>query len=199
MSRQIILASKSPARQMVLRNTGIPFDVVVSHVDETPIKKSFEERNKTIAETAMALADAKAEKVSAEHPDAYVIGADQILGLEGEGFDKPKSMEEAAERLQLFAGKTHHLHNAACIYQGGKCIWRYAETPALTMRQLQHGEINLYLQQAGEKVLGSVGAYMLEGHGARLFEKIEGDYFAILGLPLLPLTEFLRSEELIDY
>ena len=146
----------------------------------------------------MAFAKASAFEVSKSNPDKYIIGADQILGLDGKAFDKPASLEEAAARIKEFSGKPHILHTGICIVKNGEVIWRHIEMPRLTMRALTNAQIETYIEKSGSKILSSVGAYMLEDLGVQLFEKIEGDYFSILGLPLLPLLEFLRAEGLLD-
>ena len=196
---EIILASKSPARRMLLENAAVPFDATGSGVDEDVIKKECQAAGASLDETAMRLAVAKAMAVSAGKPDAYVIGADQILGLEGQGFDKPENMAEARERLIEFSGRHHILHTAACIVRQGQVAWQKTENPEMRMRDFTDAEIDTYLQEAGEDVLYCVGAYQLEGPGIRLFERIGGDYFSILGLPLLELLSFLRREALIGY
>lgn len=196
---EIILASKSLARRTLLENAAVQFRCVDSHVDEDAIKQECRAAGNNLEETAMLLALAKARSVGARHPDAYVIGADQILELDGAGFDKAKTMAEARERLQQFAGRTHTLLTAVAVVRHGETVWSAAQSPELEMYQLTDPEIDSYLHQAGERVLGAVGVYQLEGAGIQLFRRVSGDYFAILGLPLVPLLAFLRGENLLSF
>lgn len=196
---QIILASGSRIRADMLRDAGIAVEIVPSDVDEGEIKEDCARQGHDIPDMAMRLAQAKASAVSRQHPDAYVIGADQILGLDAAPFDKPATMTQAAERLRVLSGRTHTLHSAACIIKNGAPLWQALSQPTLTMRTLAQQDIENYLAATGDIVLSSVGAYQLEKQGARLFTAVQGDYFAILGLPLLPLLAFLRDQNLIDY
>jgi septum formation protein len=145
---------------------------------------------------ATMLADAKA--TAADYGDDWVIGADQILECRGTWFDKPPSMEAAVDHLIALAGRTHRLVSAVCVARGGVVRWRHVEAPRLTVRELDRADIEAYLARCGPEVLESVGAYRLEGLGARLFERIEGDYFTILGLPLLPLLAYMREAGIVD-
>ncbi len=144
----------------------------------------------------MTLAEAKA--TADDHGMALVIGADQLLDCDGRWFDKPASMDEAADHLRALSGRTHRLVSAVCVATGGMVTWRHVEVPLMTMRRLDDDFIAAYLDRAGPSVLESVGAYRLEGVGARLFEHIDGDYFTILSLPLLPLLAFLRQAGAVD-
>jgi septum formation protein len=191
---RLILASASPARQAVLRNAGLAFETIAAGIDERAAEKPLIETGAPPDDIAMTLAMAKALAVSEAHSDALVIGADQVLALGDERFVKPPDMEAARRQLLQLAGKTHTLHSATACARAGEVLWQHAETAHLTMRALTPAEIGRYLAEAGEKALQSVGAYQLEGIGIRLFDRIDGDYFAILGLPLLPLLRFLRSE-----
>ncbi|WP_306251991.1 nucleoside triphosphate pyrophosphatase [Parvularcula sp. IMCC14364] len=193
----LILASKSKARRQLLENAGVSFEVADSHVDEDKIKQEMS--GCPLIEIATSLAQAKALAVSSSNPSSYIIGADQILGLKGEGFDKPKSMDEATERLKHFSNKTHVLHTSLCIARENTIIWSCTDVPELKMRKLTDVEICTYLECAGENVLTSVGAYQLESYGIQLFEDIRGSYFSILGLPLLPLLRFLQKEKLTGF
>ena len=193
MACPLILASKSKARRQLLENAGVSFEVADSHVDEDKIKQEMS--GCPLTEIAASLAHTKALAVSSSNPSSYIIGADQILGLEGEGFDKPKSIDEASERLKHFSNKTHLLHTSVCIARESTIIWSCADEPELKMRKLTDVEIRTYLECAGENVLTSVGAYQLESYGIQLFEDIRGSYFSILGLPLLPLLRFLQKEK----
>ena len=198
MSIQIILASKSASRRALLKNAGVAHDAISSDVDENIIKQQCASEGMDLNTTCMRLAEAKAIEVSKSHADKYIIGADQILGLDGRAFDKPSSLEEAAVRIKEFSGKAHILHNGICVVKNEEVIWRHIEMPCLKMRALSDEQVETYIEKSGSKILSSVGAYMLEDLGIQLFEKIEGDYFSILGLPLLPLLEFLRGEGLLE-
>ncbi len=151
-------------------------------------------RGADAAELAEALAEAKALERTKHHPGTFVIGADQVLELDGEWYDKPDTKEEAADHLRTFRGRTHHLVCAVCVVRDGDRIWRHVETARLTMRTFSDEYLSAYLNEAGGQILESVGAYRLEGLGAQLFSRIDGNHFTILGLPLLPLLKFLRRE-----
>jgi septum formation protein len=148
-------------------------------------------------ELAGALAEAKARLVSSHHPGVVVIGADQVLEFNGRCFDKPGSREGARQHLQMFCGRTHRLVSGVCVVADGDRLWRHAETARLTMRSFSEKFLDDYLDQAGDETWDSVGGYRLEGLGAQLFERIDGDHFTIQGLPLLPLLRFLRRNGLI--
>lgn len=187
---RLILASKSEIRARLLRNAGLDATIVAASVDEQALKTG---KNMTPGALADKLAAAKANEVSTIHPQALVIGADQTLSLKGRLFNKPENMAEVRENLKSLRGQTHHLHNALSIAQAGKIIWRYQDQADLVMREFSDDFLEHYLKQCGDGVLTSLGGYQLEGPGAQLFAKITGDYFSILGLPLLPLLEFLRQ------
>lgn len=190
---RLILASASPSRAAMVRAAGLVVDIVPSNVDETAIKTRMQADGVPAADIASALAQAKARAVAAGHPGALVIGADQILVCAGQLFDKPRNMNEAKSHLRHLQGKAHQLVTCAVVVKAESVVWQHCETPTLTMRTLKEAAIDDYLRRAGEQVLASVGAYQLEGLGAQLFEAVEGDFFAILGLPLLPLFAFLRD------
>lgn len=194
----VTLASGSAIRATLLRNAGLVFDIYPPNVDEGAIKKTSAAQGLSLGETALALAEAKALAVSSNnnpvHRQALIIGADQILEFDGAPYDKPACLDEARRRLFQMQGKTHRLINAVVVARAGQIIWRNLEIPSLTMRDLNEEEIDRYLQDAGDDILSSVGAYQIEHFGARLFEKIEGDYFAVLGLSLFPLFKVLRQE-----
>lgn len=193
-SQQIILASGSQTRADILAGAGVSFIQQDSGLDEAPIKKDAITKGETPQKMAQLLAFLKAEHVSGQMPGALVIGADQVLVCEGKCFDKPENMEEARAHLKALRGKTHSLETAVCVVRDGHEIWHYEAAPRLTMRNFSDEFLGDYLARAGSKVLWSVGAYQLEGPGIQLFDAIEGDYFSILGLPVLPLLEFLRAE-----
>ncbi|GAB5388299.1 MAG: Maf family protein [Alphaproteobacteria bacterium] len=194
---RFILASGSAIRAKVLTAAHVPFAVDAPHVDEDAVKLSARADGWSVEDTAEALAALKAEKVSARQPGALVLGCDQMLELEGDWLDKPADMTEARSHLERMSGKTHHLVGGAVIYLDGQRIWSHRSRCGLTMRPLGEAYITWYLQQAGEDILASVGAYMLEELGAQLFERIDGDYFSILGTPLLPLLGFLREHGVV--
>lgn len=187
----LILASKSAARRAVLDGAGVRYEARVAGVDEDAVKTSLLAEGAGPREIADALAELKAIRVSAGRPD-FVIGSDQTLDLDGQLYDKAESVEAARERLKLLRGRTHKLHSAVVVAKEGAPIWREIVTASLTMRDFSDAFLEDYLAHEGEHALGSVGCYRLEGPGAQLFSKIEGDYFAILGLPLMGLLDLLR-------
>ncbi len=192
---EIILASASPSRAALLAAAGIVARIVPADVDEPAIRSALEGAQGTPpADIAEMLARTKAETVSARFPEALVVGADQLLELEGRIFEKPSDMEAARRSLLALRGKTHYLHASVAVARGGETIWAHSASAHMTMREFEPEFVGRYLAQAGERVLSSVGAYQLESLGVHLFETIEGDYFTILGLPLLPLLDFLRRE-----
>lgn len=193
----LILASASASRQAILRQAGLQFEAVPAYVDEAALKESAKADGWTGAETALALAELKAERISQKFPGAMVIGADQLLACGGEWFDKPADLAAAAAQLQRLGGHTHVLHTALCVYRGGAMAWHHQAAPRLTMRRLSPGFIADYLAAEGEALCGCVGAYRLEALGIQLFERVEGDFFTILGLPLLALLGFLRQAGLL--
>lgn len=166
-------------------------------VDEDAVKNAFRDKNGTAGEVAEALAELKAMRVSARYPNALVIGADQMLQCDHIWFDKPVDINDARGHLTTLRGRMHELLAAVCVVRDGECIWRHLETARLTMRSFSDGFIDEYLDAVGDDVCLSVGAYQLEGRGAQLFSRIEGDYFTILGLPLLPLLGFLVDQGVV--
>jgi septum formation protein len=195
---KIILASASPFRKALLANAGVPFTAVPADVDERAIEAPLEDSGTTPEEVALILAEAKAINVSESHPGALVIGCDQTLSLEGRIFHKPRDKEDARRHLLDLSGKTHQLNSAVVLVRDGEVLWSDVPVALLTMRKLDPGFIGRHLAAVGEKALGSVGAYQIEGQGIQLFEKIDGDYFTIVGLPLLPLLKELRKLGAID-
>ena len=195
---RIILASGSAIRRQILTGAGIPFEVMKPDVDEDVIKREGNAEGLDLETLAMRLADAKcldiAAKVAHMDAEAIVIGSDQIMEFEGRAYDKPATMSDAKARLMETRGAPHTLINAIAIARGGDIIWRNLDRPKLIMRALSEREIDDYLEEAGPEILHSVGAYMVEKLGSRLFERIEGDHFAVLGLSLFPLLGLLRRE-----
>lgn len=193
----VILASASPARRDVLTGAGVPFSIDPATIDEAAMKSAMAQEGASAQEVAVGLAHMKALRVSRRHGEAMVIGADQILEVEGRWFDKPADLDEARQTLLALRGRVHALATAACICRGGTRIWHYVETPKLTMRTFSDDCLEWYLKHSGDDILSSVGAYRLEGTGIQLFDRIEGSYFTILGLPLLALLDFLRANGVV--
>ena len=191
----LVLASQSRARQMLLGNAGIAFEAVPADIDERAIQQ--ESGLSKPGEIAALLAQEKARFVSAKMPDRYVVGADQTLALGQHLFSKPAGRAQAAEQLRALAGETHELNSGVAVVRAGEVLFSEVSIARMTMRQLSGEEIRTYLDAAGEAVTASVGAYQLEGLGVHLFERIEGDHFTILGLPLLSLLAFLRTQGLL--
>jgi septum formation protein len=191
----LILASQSRARQTLLANAGIAFVAVPADIDERAVQQAS--GLTTPNDIAALLAREKALWVSSRQPGKYIIGADQTLALGDRLFSKPAGRAQAAEQLRGLAGRAHQLHSAVAVARDGKILFAEISMACMTMRALAEAEIAAYLDAAGEAVTSSVGAYQLEGLGVHLFERIEGDHFTILGLPLLPLLAFLRSERLL--
>jgi septum formation protein len=189
----IILASASLTRARLLEAAGVPFTVESAAIDETAIKQEMRKADRAAIECSLALAQAKAEAVSKRHPEALVIGADQLLAAGDEWFDKPGSLAAARVQLQKLRGRTHVLVTAACVIQADERLWQASSLPELTMRLFSDTFLDEYVAAEGEALLGSVGAYRLETRGVQLFSRMTGDYFAVLGLPLIELLDFLRS------
>jgi septum formation protein len=198
MTTRLILASKSPFRSALLKNAGIEFSGESADIDERAVEAPLYESGATPEEVAQVLAEAKALDVSEKNPGAVVIGCDQTLSLGDEIFHKPANMEAAGRQLLQFSGRTHQLNSAVVLVKDGETLWRHVSVARMTMRKLDPAFIGRYLGWVGDSALSSVGAYQVEGPGIQLFEKIEGDYFTIVGLPLLPLLAELRKEHLID-
>jgi septum formation protein len=191
----LILASQSRARQALLANAGISFEAVPAGIDEREVQQAS--GLSAPGDIAALLARQKALSVSAQQPDRFVVGADQTLARGARLFVKPAGRAQAAEQLRALAGGSHELHSAVAVARDGEILFERASIARMTMRQIGEPEIGAYLDEAGDAVTASVGAYQLEGLGVHLFERIEGDHFTILGLPLLPLLAFLRSERLL--
>jgi len=191
----LILASQSRARKMLLANAGIEFEALPVDIDE----RQIQDKSKLLAPGAIAglLAREKALWVSRRKPGHHVVGADQTLTLGDCLFNKPADRAQALAQLKALVGRAHELHSAVAVAQDGKILFAHVAVARLTMRRMSEADIAVYLDAAGEAVTSSVGAYQLEGLGVHLFERIEGDHFTILGLPLLPLLDFLRSQNLL--
>jgi len=193
----LILASASRIRRTVLENAGLAFTVEAAAVDENEIQNSMRAAGASAETTAQTLAETKANRVSARHDGALVLGCDQMLDLDGTWFDKPADRTHAVAHLKAFSGRTHRLVCGAVVSRNGARIWHHVAIARLTVRPLGDAFIEAYLDAAGPAVLASVGAYQLEGLGAQLFTRIEGDYFTVLGLPLLPILGFLRGHGVV--
>ncbi len=191
----LMLASQSRARQTLLANAGIEFIAVAAEIDERAVQQASS--LSAPGDIAALLAREKALSVSMRRPSNFVIGADQTLALGTRLFTKPDSRAQAAEQLRMLAGHSHELHSAVAVARDGKILFESADIARMTMRRLDEAEIEAYLNEAGAAVISSVGAYQLEGPGVHLFERVEGDHFTILGLPLLALLAFLRTERLL--
>ena len=192
----LILASQSRTRHALLANAGISFEAVPADIDERELQQNS--GLSAPGEIAALLARRKAVSVSLQQPGRFVVGADQTLARGLRLFAKPAGRAQAAEQLRALAGGSHELHSAVAVVHDGKILFEAVNIARMTMRQLGEREIDAYLDAAGEAVTTSVGAYQLEGLGVHLFERIEGDHFTILGLPMLPLLAFLRSERLLS-
>jgi septum formation protein len=198
MAARLILASNSASRKALMTGAGLAFSTEAADIDERQIEAELTATNATPPEIAVALARAKAIEVSRRVPDAYVIGSDQVLSLAGRLLHKPASMAEAGDHIRAMSGTTHHLNCGVAIAHKGEAIWWDVSIARMTMRPISEPFLEKYLAKSGEGILGSVGAYHFEGPGVQLFEKIEGDYFTILGLPMLTLLAGLRDLDLID-
>lgn len=194
---RIILASGSAIRCKLMDDAGIEFEVIAKPVDEAAIKDAMLAESARLQDIADALAEAKSLRVSRIEP-GLVIGADQIMVMDGELFDKPKDIDAARERLKLMRGKTHYLVGAVVISENGSPVWRHLAKTKLTMRDFSDAFIEDYLKAEGELVTKSVGAYRFEGLGAQLFSHVEGDFFSILGLSLLPVMDYLRTRGVLS-
>ena len=191
----LVLASQSKARQSLLANAGIEFESDPAEIDERAIQESS--GLSAPGEVAGLLAREKARAVSGRRHEHYVVGADQTLALGTRIFNKPAGRAQAADQLRALSGRCHELHSAIAVARDGKLLFEHVSVARMTLRSLSEAEIDSYLEEAGSAVTSSVGAYQLEGLGVHLFERIEGDHFTILGLPLLPLLVFLRREHLL--
>lgn len=197
LSPPLILASSSKTRETLLRNAGLEFEIAFPRVDEEEMKHSLQASGATAAETAVSLAELKAMRISRQYPDHYVIGADQMLECGSVWFDKPADKEHARAHLKALSGKTHSLHNAVCVVKSSTILWHHVNEARLAMRTFSDDFLDHYMAAVGDEILWSVGAYQLEGVGAQLFNKVDGDFFSILGLPLLPLMDFLRGHKVV--
>lgn len=198
MSEKLVLASGSPFRKAMLENAGVPVEAVPADLDERALEAPLKDSGASPEDVALVLAEAKAVEVSERKPGRLVLGCDQTLSLGDAIFHKPADMEGARRHLLALSGKTHQLNSAAVLARDGKVLWRHVGVASLTMRQLDPAFIGRHLARVGQKALQSVGAYQVEGEGIQLFEKIEGDHFTIVGLPLLAVLAELRRLGAVD-
>lgn len=189
----IVLSSTSATRRKLLSQTGLYFKTAKPPVDESIIKEALKKAGASAAQVADNLAESKANSVGQIIPGAFIIGADQMLECEGRWYDKPADRDGARRHLESLRGKTHELITAAVIAHEGRIIWRHTEIAKMTMRDFSESFLDSYMDKAGDGIVNSVGAYEMEGAGSQLFEKVEGDFFSILGLPLIPLMGALRE------
>lgn len=190
---RLVLASASSARRAVLEAAGLRFDALPAAVDEAAIKEAAQAEAIPPADTALMLADAKAERIARRDPEALVIGCDQLLVCEERWFDKPADLAAARVQLQALRGRTHQLVTAVVCHRHGRRIWQHVAVPRLTMRAVSDAFLDAYLEAEATAVTQSVGAYRIEGPGVQLFSTVEGEHAAILGVPLLALLGFLRQ------
>jgi len=193
----IILASASKTRADLLENAGIPVICEAAHVDEELVKENLAADGASAVEVASALAEMKAQRISSRHPEAFIIGGDQTLECEGQWFDKPADMTAVRQHMKMLRGKTHRLNAAVCVVQDGKLLWNMTDPAEMTMWNFDDAFMEKYIEAAGPDICDSVGGYRLEDLGAQLFSAVKGDYFTVLGLPLLPLLGFMRANGLI--
>lgn len=190
---KVVLASGSPSRIGLLRNAGIKFSARPAAIDERLVEAPLMAAGAPPDDIAMALAEAKALAIAKDERDALVIGGDQVLCADKRYWNKPDNLAEARRQLLALAGRTHVLHTAAAVARAGVIVWRCSETARMAMRAMSAETIDAYLDEVGDTALASVGCYQIEGPGIKLFDTIDGDFFAIRGLPLLPLLAFLRE------
>ncbi len=193
----IILASASKTRATLLQNAGIPVICEAAHIDEEMVKETLAAEGANAVIVAETLAEMKAQRVSQRHPEAIVIGGDQTLECEGQWFDKPDGIEGLRAHMKALRGRIHRLNAAVCVVKEGKRLWHMTDPAEMTMWLFDNDFMEKYIEMAGPDICDSVGGYRLEGIGAQLFSAVKGDYFTVLGLPLLPLIGFLRANKVI--
>lgn len=197
MSAPLILASASPARAAMLRNAGVAIEIMPARIDEDAVKAALRVEGAPARDQADKLAELKALRISARVPGRLVLGADQVLVADGAVFDKPADRAEAAAQLRSLRAGAHELMSAAVIAVDGAPVWRHVGRARLWMRRFSDAFLAAYLDSMGERVTQTVGGYMLEAEGAQLFSRVEGDYFSVLGLPLLEILAHLRDREVL--
>jgi septum formation protein len=196
MTQRLVLASASPFRKTMLQNAGLLFEVEPADIDERAVESALTDLD--AESVATVLAEAKAQDVAGRNPGSIVIGSDQTLSIDDQLLHKPRDMDEARRRLLALSGRTHSLNSAVVLVRDDETLWRHVSVAHLTMRKLDPGFVGRHLANVGERALSSVGAYQYEGEGIQLFERIEGDYFTIVGMPMLPLLQKLRDLAVID-
>lgn len=197
-NRQLILASGSEIRAQMLQNAGIDLEILPARVDEQAIKSAFLAEGAQPRDVADALAEAKARRISMKNPDRLILGADQVLDFKGQIFDKPETIDQAHNQLISLRNDTHDLYSAAVLFENGYPVWRHIGRVTLTMRDFSDDFLAGYVQKNGDNLFTTVGGYKIEESGAQLFSTINGDYFSILGLPLLELLAILRQKGFCD-
>ncbi|WP_426125712.1 Maf-like protein [Pararhizobium sp. PWRC1-1] len=198
MAGSLVLASASPFRRMLLENAGIAFQAKAADIDERAIEGEVEQQGSSPEEVALILAEAKARNVGQAFPDDIIIGSDQTMSLGARVYHKPRDMNEARDHLLSLSGQVHQLNSGIVLTRGNDILWKHVSSAQMSVRALRPEFIDAHLARVGKKALSSVGAYQLEGEGIQLFDKIDGDYFTILGLPMLPLLTKLRDLRVID-
>ena len=194
----LVLASQSSSRKAMLDAAQVPYEAFPAAVDEAAIKNALAAEGQPPRNIADALAEAKALKVSSRIPVALVLGSDQLLAMEdGTMFDKPESPEEAKEHLRTFSGKVHRLHAAAVIAENGRAVWRHISIAKMYVRPLSEAFIDRYVEEEWDRIRWTVGCYEIEGRGSQLFDRIDGDNFTVMGMPLLPVLGYLRTRGLL--
>lgn len=190
----LILASASAGRRTMLENAGVVFDVEAASIDEDAVKQSLKAEGASVEQAAETLAELKARRISARHPGVLVLGSDSMLECQGRWFDKAESVDEAREHLQAMRGTTHRLVTSAVLVRDEGRIWHHSAVAELTMRNLSDAWLDTYLEDIGERACASVGCYQVEGRGLQLFARINGDFFAIVGLPMVQVLDQLRTQ-----
>jgi septum formation protein len=196
--KSLVIATASRSRRQLLENAGVTFEALATNVDEDAIKATALAKGLSVEATALALAEAKARAAQKMHPNSLIIGADQMLALGSERFDKPTSMSATRSQLQTFRGKRHTLHSAVVLLGSEGKIWSHVEPAHIDMRDFSDTFLDGYLAEVGEDAMRSVGGYFMEGIGVQLFDRVDGDFFTVLGLPLTPLLGALREAGVLD-
>lgn len=193
----LVLASGSRTRARMLESAGVPIEIAVPAIDEPELMASLQASGATVGRAAEALAEMKAMRVATRFPGRLVLGCDQMLECDGRWLDKPKDRPHAREQLKLLRGRTHNLVTSAVLVRDETRLWHHTGIAEMRMRDFSDGFLDAYIGRAGEDILRSVGAYQLEGLGAQLFDRVKGDFFTILGLPLLPVLAILREHQVV--